>query len=62
MQKYEPVCLDCDHAYELHNDAATIACGAHLEYRAANHPATCAQYAPKEPLAQLSVTEIWHEQ
>lgn len=52
MQKSEPVCLDCDHAYELHHDATIIACGAHLEYRTANHPATCAQYAPKKPLVQ----------
>jgi len=60
MQKTEPVCNDCDHAYELHADATTIACGVHLERRPANHPATCAQYVPKEHLPQLSLTEIWH--
>lgn len=61
MQKSEPVCNDCDHAYGLHADATTIACGVHLEYRLASHPATCAQYAPKEHLAQLNLTEIWYE-
>lgn len=57
----EPTCSDCDHAFELHDDADLIVCSAHLEYRATNHPAGCAHHAPRKELTESSVTEVWRE-
>jgi hypothetical protein len=61
MQKPEPVCIDCDNAFELHDDAAVVACSAHLEYRAADHPATCSEYIPRQPLAESDIAIVWDE-
>lgn len=57
----EPTCIDCDHAYELPDDATTVACAAHDVLRDAMHPAQCAQYVPRQFPTASSVTEIWHE-
>jgi len=62
MQKSEPVCIDCDHAFELPEDETVVACSAHLEYRAASHPATCSDYLPRRPVAESNISVVWHEE
>lgn len=55
----DPTCIDCDYAFEMSDDADTVICSAHLEYRAAKHPASCGHFTPRKFLTQSSVTEIW---
>ena len=59
MPSAAPTCIDCDHAFELPEDASVVVCNAHQEYRDAMHPASCECYAPRKFLTESSVTEIW---
>ena len=52
MQKSEPFCVDCNHAFETHNDLSMVVCGARMEYRAENSPASCEFYTPRQLLSQ----------
>lgn len=61
METKTPTCIDCDQAFELGDGADIVVCSAHLEYRDAAHPATCAHYAPRKMLTESSVTEVWNE-
>jgi len=49
----EATCIDCDHAFELPEDDSIVLCHAHMEYRAAEHPASCAEFAPRQPLTAV---------
>ncbi|MFC5301939.1 hypothetical protein [Azospira restricta] len=59
MSASESTCSECDHAFELSEDASVVVCNAHHEYRSAAQ-AGCSHYAPRKFLTESSVTEVWH--
>lgn len=61
VQKPEPICIDCDHAFELPDNPVVVTCSAHLEYRAADTPATCLDFIPRETVAGSDISIVWDE-
>lgn len=58
MEAKMPTCIDCDHAFEIGDSATFVVCSAHLDYRDAAHPATCAHYAPRKMPTESDVTKL----